>query len=33
MVDVFGEMVPKYDVPAAVSGDEEEMGTIKWGHW
>jgi hypothetical protein len=29
MVDVFGEMVPKYDVPAAVSGDEEEMGTIK----
>jgi hypothetical protein len=29
MVDVFGEMVPKYDVPAAVSGDEEETGMIK----
>ena len=33
MVDVFGEIVPKYDVPAAVSGDEVEMGTIKWGYW
>jgi hypothetical protein len=33
MVDAFGEIVPKYDVPAAVSGDKEEMGTIRWGYW
>lgn len=29
IVDVLGEMVPKYDVPAAVSGDEEEIGIIR----
>jgi len=33
MVDVLEEIVPKYDVPAAVVGVEEETGTIRWGYW
>lgn len=33
MVDTLEEMVPKYWVPNAVSGDVEETGTIKCGYW
>jgi hypothetical protein len=32
IVDVLEEIVPKYWVPAAVEGVEEEMGMIRWGY-
>jgi hypothetical protein len=32
MVEVLLEIVPKYCVPAAVSGDEEVTGMIRWGY-
>lgn len=33
MEEVVLEISPLYDVPAALSGEAEETGTIRWGDW
>lgn len=33
IVEVFDEMVAKYWVPYAVSGELDETGMMRWGYW